>query len=66
MQIIFFQKFQNFYNYKSIKSTNYNSKILSNFFIWGICINELPSETPQKLKKLKEYIFYENINDLKN
>ena len=35
------------------------------FLYGGFCINELPSETPPKLKKLKEYIFYENINDLK-
>ena len=35
------------------------------FLYGGFCINELPSETPPKLKKLKEYIFYDNINDLK-
>ena len=35
------------------------------FLHGGFCINELPSETPPKLKKFKEYIFYEDINDLK-
>ena len=35
------------------------------FLYGGFCMNELPSETPPKLKKLKEYIFYENLNDLK-